>query len=141
MEIPTSYIIDAMNSNILDIRIPRVDSLTRQRVHDFKILLNKNETNLELFHSHLNVMNKELENFLSLNFKRLISYYNQQYEKFRLKKLEQQKLLIEMADDFNANLLNSALDGLSFSGDISSLANSFKKTAISKKRPSRKRRI
>ena len=140
MEIATRYVIDAMNTNILDPRIRRyeVNNSTRERVQEFKTLLNQNEKNFERFHGHLNAMNKDLENYLSLNFKRLISYYNQEYEKFRLKTIYNQNQLMRMAAEFDAELLN--LDNLSVSGSINSLTDSLNKVGISKKRPSKRRR-
>tara|TARA_B100001175_G_C19430170_1_gene600818 strand:+ start:188 stop:613 length:426 start_codon:yes stop_codon:yes gene_type:complete len=139
MESPTRYVMDAMNTNILDPRIRRYegDNL-RERVMEFKRLLNLNKTKFELFHGHLNAMYKELENYLSLNFKRLISYYNREYEKFRLKTIDNQNQLMRMAAEFDAELLN--LDNLSVSGSINSLTESLNKVGISKKRPSKRRR-
>ena len=139
MEIATRYVIDAMNNNILDSRILRVNNLMREKVQEFKRLLNLNKTNFERFHGYLNAMYKELENYLSINFKRLISYYNQKYDEFRLKTIDNQNQLIRMADEFNADLLN--LDNLSVSGSINSLTDSLNKVGISKRRrPSKRRR-
>jgi len=139
MEIATRYVIDAMNDNILDSRMSRVNNSVRERIYEFKTLLNLNRTNFELFHGYLNAMYKELENYLSLNFKRLISYYNQEYEKFR-KTIDNQNQLIRMAAEFDAELLN--LDNLSVSGSINSLTDSLNKVGISKNRrgPSKRRR-
>ena len=138
MEIATGYVIDAMNDNILDSRILRVNALIRERVHEFKTQLNLNKTNFERFHGYLNAMYKELENYLSLNFKRLISYYNREYEEFR-KTIDNQNQLMRMAAEFDAELLN--LDNLSVSGSINSLTDSLNKVGISKRRrPSKRRR-
>ena len=116
----------------------RVNALIRERVHEFKTQLNQNKKNFELFHGYLNAMYKELENYLSLNFKRLISYYNREYEEFR-KTIDNQNQLMRMAAEFDAELLN--LDNLSVSGSINSLTDSLNKVGISKRRrPSKRRR-
>jgi|ETNmetMinimDraft_19_1059907.scaffolds.fasta_scaffold293732_2 hypothetical protein len=141
MENANRSIIELMKYNILDLRISRVSNLTRERVNTFKKLLEQNESNIEDFHGHLNIMNEELGQYLNPSFKRVILQYNEKYEEFRLINIEKQNQLIRMADEYNAERLFSDVDGLSFSGvNIGSLTKSLRRTAISKRRPPSKKR-
>jgi hypothetical protein len=140
MENANRSIIELMKYNILDLRISRVSNLTRERVNTFKKLLEQNESNIEDFHGHLNIMSEELGQYLNPSFKRVILQYNEKYEEFRLINIEKQNQLIRMADEYNAERLFSDVDGLSFSGvNIGSLTKSLRRTAISKRRPPSKK--
>ena len=138
MEISARNIVESMNYNIFNAE--RVDTRIREEVPLFKKILNDNINNHEVFHGYINKINDAWESILKENFKRLITHYNYRYNEETRARLERQKQLVKMADDYNAKVLFNEIKDMSLSGSVSFLTDTFKLTGISKKKPSKRRR-
>lgn len=132
-------IISAMEMNIFD--VTRVDVRIREEVPFFKKILIENINNPEVFHGYINKIGETWGIILKDNFKRLITHYNNIYKNDLLLQAEKQAEMVRLAEQYNADKLFSELDGLSLTGNISSLTGALSSSGISKKkRPSRKKR-
>lgn len=96
----------------------------------------------EKFHGYLNSHYSTWINIFQDDFIRLILMYNRAYDFYRAKQIEKlakrQNEMIKMADEYNANKLIEELEDMGLSPNISSITNSLRKSAISKKKPSMK---
>tara|TARA_B100001287_G_scaffold26798_1_gene19342 strand:+ start:369 stop:785 length:417 start_codon:yes stop_codon:yes gene_type:complete len=132
-------IIVYMDQNIFN-AYQRIDVQIRSEVPFFKRILEENINNNEVFHGYVNKINEVWGSILNKDFKTLISAYNHKYDMFLLKQLEKQKEMFKMANEYDAKILLSELDDLSFS-DIDSITKGLKLGKISKKRPSKRRKL
>lgn len=132
-------IIVYMDQNIFN-EYQRIDVQIRSEVPFFKRILEENINNNEVFHGYVNKINEVWGSILNQDFKILISDYNDKYNIILLKQLEKQKEMFKMANEYDAKMLLDDLDDLSFS-DINSITKGLKLGKISKKRPSRRRRL
>ena len=137
METAATNIITAMENNIFN--VIRVDSKIREEVPFFKKILLENFYNNEVFHGYINKIYNAWETILKDSFKNLILVYNKKYDNERLLELKRQRIMIEMANEYDSQRLFSSLDDLYISDNISTLTKSFKSSGISKK-PIRKRK-
>ncbi len=139
METFMRKIIVYMDQNIFN-AYQRIDVQIRSEVPFFKRILEENINNNEVFHGYVNKINEVWGSILNKDFKTLISAYNHKYDMFLLKQLEKQKEMFKMANEYDAKILLSELDDLSFS-DIDSITKGLKLGKISKKRPSKRRKL
>ena len=106
----------------------------------FKKILQDNMYNTEVFHGYINKINDTWSVILSSQFKKLIKMYNEKYIINQIKERERQTDMINMANAMAAEQLYSDLENLSVSPSLSSITSGLSRSAISKKRPSRKLR-
>ena len=131
-------IVESMSSNIFS--VPRVDTRIMAEVPFFRKILLDNINNGEVFHGYINKINEAWGSILKSNFKRLISYYNAEYNNSLLREVEKQNEMIRLADQYNADKLFNEIDDLSLSsGSINFLTNSLRSSGITKKKPSKRK--
>lgn len=130
-------IVESMNSNIFNVQ--RVDARIMAEVPFFRKILLDNINNDEVFHGYINKINEAWGSILKSNFKRLISYYNAEYNNSLLREIGKQNEMIRLADQYNADKLFNEIDDLSLSGSVNFLTNSLRSSGITKKRPSKRR--
>tara|TARA_Y100001970_G_scaffold293484_1_gene440612 strand:+ start:200 stop:613 length:414 start_codon:yes stop_codon:yes gene_type:complete len=106
----------------------------------FKKILQDNMYNTEVFHGYINKINDTWSVILSSQFKKLIKMYNEKYIINQIKERERQTDMINMANAIAAEQLYSDLENLSVSPSLSSITSGLSRSAISKKRPSKKLR-
>jgi hypothetical protein len=113
-----------------------IDPVIKNEVVFFKNILIQNLNNSEVFHGYVNKINTTWNIILSDSFKNLVDNYNQEYAYKQIHRLEKEKRMVSVANDYILD--NLELDSVSISSE-GDLMNMFKKSAISKRRrPSRK---
>lgn len=132
-------IIEAMGSGMF-LRNIRIDPIIISEVPFFKKILQDNINNDEVFHGYINKINETWGTILNPRFKTLIDKYNQKYIINQIKEKERQSIMINMANEIAAEQLYSELENLEVSPGLSSITSSLSKSAISKKKPSKKLR-
>jgi len=132
-------IIESMGPGIF-LRNTFIDPKILNEVPFFKKILQDNIYNTEVFHGYINKINDTWGIILSSQFKKLIKMYNEKYIINQIKERERQTDMINMANAMVAEQLYSELENLSVSPSLSSITSGLSRSAISKKRPSRKLR-
>lgn len=117
-----------------------IDPKILQEVPMFKKILQDNIYNSEVFHGYINKINDTWSVILSSQFKKLIKMYNEKYIINQIKERERQNDMINMANAMAAEQLYSELENLAVSPSLSSITSGLSRSAISKKKPSRKLR-
>lgn len=117
-----------------------IDPKIIQEVPFFKKILQDNMYNTEVFHGYINKINDTWGIILSSQFKKLITMYNEKYIINQIKERQMQNDMINMANAMAAEQLYSELENLSVSPSLSSITSGLGRSAISKKKPSRKLR-
>ena len=132
-------IIVALGGNIFKHNIPIEAKIIRE-VPIFINLLNTYFYQDETFHGYINSIYDTWKNILNDKFIKLIIVYNGEYDIIKLKQIERQKEMMNMASELDAINLMTELDEMSVSPGMDSLTRSFKKGNIAKKRPSARAR-
>jgi len=132
-------IIDSMNTGMF-LKNVFIDPKIIQEVPFFKKILQDNMYNTEVFHGYVNKINDTWGVILSSQFKKLIKMYNEKYIINQIKERQLQNDMINMANAIAAEQLYSELESLSVSPSLSSITSGLSRSAISKKKPSRKLR-
>ena len=117
-----------------------IDPKIIQEVPFFKKILQDNMYSTEVFHGYINKINDTWGIILSSQFKKLITMYNEKYIINQIKERQMQNDMINMANAMAAEQLYSELENLSVSPSLSSITSGLGRSAISKKKPSRKLR-
>ena len=117
-----------------------IDPKILEEVPLFKKILRDNMYNTEVFHGYINKINDTWQIILSPQFKKLITMYNQKYIINQVKERERQNDMVNMANEIAAEQLYSDLENLVVSPSLSSITSGLSRSAISKKKPSRKLR-
>ena len=117
-----------------------IDPKIIQEVPFFKKILQDNMYSTEVFHVYINKINDTWGIILSSQFKKLITMYNEKYIINQIKERQMQNDMINMANAMAAEQLYSELENLSVSPSLSSITSGLGRSAISKKKPSRKLR-
>ena len=117
-----------------------IDPKIIQEVPFFKKILQDNMYNTEVFHGYINKINDTWGIILSSQFKKLITMYNEKYIINQIKERQMQNDMINIANAIAAEQLYSELENLSVSPSLSSITTGLGRSAISKKKPSRKLR-
>ena len=117
-----------------------IDPKIINEVPFFKKILQDNMYNTEVFHGYINKINDTWSVILSSQFKKLIKMYNEKYIINQVKERERQNDMVDMANAMLAEQLYSELENLSVSPSLSSITSGLSRSAISKKKPSRKLR-
>ena len=117
-----------------------IDPKIIQEVPFFKKILQDNMYSTEVFHGYINKINDTWGIILSSQFKKLITMYNEKYIINQIKERQMQNDMINMANAMAAEQLYSELENLSVSPSLSSITTGLGRSAISKKKPSRKLR-
>ena len=132
-------IIDSMNTGMF-LKNVFIDPKIIQEVPFFKKILQDNMYNTEVFHGYVNKINDTWGIILSSQFKKLIKMYNEKYIINQIKERQLQNDMINMANAIAAEQLYSELESLTVSPSLSSITSGLSRSAISKKKPSRKLR-
>jgi hypothetical protein len=132
-------IIESMNMGMF-LRNTIIDPKIINEVPFFKKILQDNMYNTEVFHGYINKINDTWGVILSAQFKKLIKMYNEKYIINQIKERERQNDMINMANAMAAEQLYSELENLAVSSSLSSITSGLSRSAISKKKPSRKLR-
>ena len=132
-------IIESMNIGMF-LKNVSIDPKIIQEVPFFKKILQDNMYNTEVFHGYINKINDTWGIILSSQFKKLIKMYNEKYIINQIKERQVQNDMINMANAMAAEQLYSELESLSVSPSLSSITSGLSRSAISKKKPSRKLR-
>jgi hypothetical protein len=132
-------IIESMNMGMF-LRNTIIDPKIINEVPFFKKILQDNMYNTEVFHGYINKINDTWGVILSPQFKKLIKMYNEKYIINQIKERERQNDMINMANAMAAEQLYSELENLAVSPSLSSITSGLSRSAISKKKPSRKLR-
>jgi len=117
-----------------------IDPKIINEVPFFKKILQNNMYNTEVFHGYINKINDIWGVILTAQFKKLIKMYNEKYIINQIKERERQNDMINMANAMAAEQLYSELENLAVSPSLSSITSGLSRSAISKKKPSRKLR-
>lgn len=131
-------IIESVNNQMF-IRNVNFNPNVYNEVPIFKNLLIQNFYNQEEFHGYLNKFSQAWDSILNDSFKKLVKMYNQKYITKQLKEQEKQQTLLSMAADYDAE--NLSLDSFDISPSVFSITNSMRTSGISKKKPTRKKRV
>jgi len=132
-------IIESMNMGMF-LRNTIIDPKIINEVPFFKKILQDNMYNTEVFHGYINKINDTWGVILTAQFKKLIKMYNEKYIINQIKERERQNDMINMANAMAAEQLYSELENLAVSPSLSSITSGLSRSAISKKKPSRKLR-
>jgi len=132
-------IIESMNMGMF-LRNTIIDPKIINEVPFFKKILQDNMYNTEVFHGYINKINDIWGVILTAQFKKLIKMYNEKYIINQIKERERQNDMINMANAMAAEQLYSELENLAVSPSLSSITSGLSRSAISKKKPSRKLR-
>lgn len=132
-------IIESMNMGMF-LRNTIIDPKIINEVPFFKKILQDNMYNTEVFHGYINKINDTWDVILTTQFKKLIKMYNEKYIINQIKERERQNDMINMANAIAAEQLYSELENLAVSPSLSSITSGLSRSAISKKKPSRKLR-
>lgn len=138
LETAGTNVINVFNYNMFS--VPNVEAKIRSEVPFFKKLLQDNYYNFPVFNEYVSKIKTAWDSILNSRAKTIFSRYLDEYSLYRYR-LENSMLQMQnMASAYNAENLVDDLNFLSVSPNISSLTGKFRTTAISKRRPIRRRR-
>lgn len=139
MELIANNIIRSMNKDVFS--TPFVEPVIMREVEFFKKILQDNLDNYEIFHGYINKILTSWGIILKNEFKRYIYIYNQEYDKILKRNLESQKVMVNMAAAYNAEMLDRDVMDMFISPNLNNLTTSLAKTKISRSRGVSKKSI